>query len=114
MENANAPYNLHGRGLWHKSNGDYREAIECFTPVIEENPENITSHIHRGDCYFELGHYREAASDYSVALHNADAADLLQSDMSRKLHYKCACAYLAIGDFAAAARNFYVADRNVR
>lgn len=48
--------------------GDYAEAIEEFTRVIQADPGNLNAHRHRALAYLCLGEYDEAIADYSTCL----------------------------------------------
>ena len=114
MQSEDRTYDMFRRGLYYMDNGDYKSAVECFSTVAAQDPKNILSHVRRGECYFQIGLYEDAIRDFVVAINNATKADALNSDLRRSLHYKCACAYLAKGDFSSAAQYLFVLEENIR
>ena len=104
-------YEAFQQGVYYMENGDYESAIECFDRVIAEEPGTILSYKYRGDCHFQTKLYAEASTDYGIAIANSIGVGM---STDHDLHYKCACAYLAQGNFSAAAQHFYASERNIR
>ncbi|WP_197440192.1 rhomboid family protein [Polystyrenella longa] len=46
---------------------DYERAIECYSELIELEPDNAWAHINRSDAYLALGQYEKAEADSEQA-----------------------------------------------
>lgn len=65
---ARAPYMV-ALGLFQS--GDYKKALEAFTDVIQDHPEDAYAHksvLHCGECRMQLGDYGSAVADFEKAL----------------------------------------------
>jgi len=56
------------KGLVYALSGDYSNAIDAFTKVIEFNPKDTFAYSNRGLSYSNLGNYRRAIEDYDKAI----------------------------------------------
>ena len=56
--------------------GDRKVAIPLFTKIIEHDPKCEKAWRDRGSCYLDLGKFKEALSDYNMAV-QLDSADEL-------------------------------------
>ncbi|NUM70354.1 MAG: tetratricopeptide repeat protein [Ignavibacteriaceae bacterium] len=56
------------RATLHMEEGDYDEAINNFTTLIEFFPEYHTGYEARAECYCEMERYLEAINDFSAAI----------------------------------------------
>ena len=69
-----------GRGLSYAFLGNYSEAINDFTFLINIGANDLILYISRGNCYFEIGDYDKASADAEIALQrdpgNEDARQL--------------------------------------
>jgi tetratricopeptide (TPR) repeat protein len=68
------------RGITYNRKKDYTRALADYDEALRHDPAAQTANIHhgRGDAYFNLGRYREAASAYDMSLPSgADRADWL-------------------------------------
>jgi len=61
-ENITAYYNL---ALFYHDKKDFKNALKCYTKVIELNPYNAECYFNRAALYAENNFYPEAASDYT-------------------------------------------------
>ena len=57
-----------GRGVAYGDLGNYRQAIDDFSMVIEIKPGFAEAYINRGTAYAYLGNYRQAIEDFSRAI----------------------------------------------
>lgn len=88
-------YNM---GFTYKLMEEYDSAAECFTAVIEDNPNDVLAYNHLGAIQARRGEHRKALQTYMKGL---------QIDQNHPiLHYNSAVSYLALGDYAE-ARNSY-------
>lgn len=55
------------------SEGNYEEAIEAFTALIEIDPENTSLYMQRADAYVYVEKYQEAVDDYSFVIDREDS-----------------------------------------
>lgn len=56
------------QGIDRIEQGNYQEAINIFTEVIEQHPREPAPYINRGIAHQKLGNYEDAIEDYQQAL----------------------------------------------
>ena len=59
---------LHNRGISYERLGQYSEAIQDFSSVIDLDAENANAFFNRGCCFDSIGDIDRAITDYSKAL----------------------------------------------
>jgi len=64
-------------------NGEYSQAIEVYSTLVRNNPEQTNNFYQRARCYIELGKVREAVSDLKEAIDRGDkSAQLLHEKIN--------------------------------
>ena len=58
------------KGMCHHNQKEYKEAIECYTKAIENEPHTKNGFVYsgRGDAYLRNGNMDESIEDYSKAI----------------------------------------------
>lgn len=75
IEKAPSAENYYKLGNYERINGNYEEALECYTKAIELDPEYEFAYNERGISYYYLGKLKESIEDYSKAIEiNAEYA----------------------------------------
>jgi len=62
------PYSFAILGGIHQQQHEYELAIECYTKVLLANSRDTYTLMNRGECYLNLGHLQEAATDLKAAI----------------------------------------------
>ena len=94
-DSSEVKYNM---GFTYKLMEKYEEAAECFTAVIDANPNDVLAYNHLGAIYAKRGDHKKALQTYWKGL---------QVDQNHPvLHYNSALSFLAQGKFDE-ARNSY-------
>ena len=60
--------NSKDQGIAHYDRYEFKEAITCFTKVIESDPGDVVAYINRGNAYHAQGRLDSAVADYSTAI----------------------------------------------
>ena len=56
-------------GLYHQSKGNYQRALQCFIEILEQDPEDASIWVEKGDALYNLGRAAEALTAIDTALH---------------------------------------------
>lgn len=86
----------------------YREAIEDYTEVLEEDPEGtnkLWALPARGDCYVHIYDYQHAIEDYTACIE-------LSKDFEEEVYTNRAHAYSGIGRYEEAANDWTMVIKN--
>jgi tetratricopeptide (TPR) repeat protein len=78
--------------------GHYAEAIDLFTGLINDNPNNVSSFNNRGLLYFQTGQLNQALIDYNQALH-------LNPRLAKVYNNRANC-HVAMGNLEAAIADY--------
>jgi tetratricopeptide (TPR) repeat protein len=89
---------LRQQALSNAQRGHYVEAIDLFTWLIDDNPNNVSSFNNRGLLYFQTGQFSQALTDYNRALH-------LNPRLAKVYNNRANC-YVALGDLEAAIADY--------
>jgi tetratricopeptide (TPR) repeat protein len=87
-------------GYYYVLDGDYEKAVECFTKVIELEPENTYACNSRARAYKNLDLYDEAISDYKKTI-SLDPDDI-------EAYSGLAFIYYLMGDYTNALEYFTI------
>lgn len=88
------PYLLHGACNYEL--GNYEQAIESLSKVIEMNSYYSDAYNYQGMAYFHLKKYQEAIEKYTLAIHVAGIAKVVPQDT---YYLNRAQAYVAIREY---------------
>ncbi|UCF14739.1 MAG: tetratricopeptide repeat protein [Phycisphaerales bacterium] len=58
----------YNRGTSHLAEGQYDQAIACFTKAIKREGKFPEAYCNRGTAYYEIGQYDEAIRDFNRAI----------------------------------------------
>jgi tetratricopeptide (TPR) repeat protein len=47
--------------------GDFRQAVACYSELLDGSPDQVDARVERGRAYLDLGDYNRAMSDFVVA-----------------------------------------------
>lgn len=87
--------------------GQYQEAVECFTAAIKKQPANTELYKHRGDAYYHLGRYPESIADFTQAI----AASRTQANRAANYHKLRGLAKAKLQQHQQAYEDFVMANR---
>ncbi|MCR4940592.1 MAG: tetratricopeptide repeat protein [Treponemataceae bacterium] len=89
---------MYNMGFTYRLMEEYDSAADCFTAVIEDNPNDVLAYNHLGAIQARRGEHKKALQTYWKGL---------QVDQNHPvLHFNSAISYLALGDYKE-ARNSY-------
>lgn len=89
---------LRQQALSDAQRGHYAEAIDLFTWLIDQNPNNVSSFNNRGLLYFQTGQFSQALTDYNHALR-------LNPKLAKVYNNRANC-YVAMGTLEAAIADY--------
>ena len=61
-------------GVGNMDDGSYQDAIGDFTRALDRKQNLILSRYYRGQCYFQIGFYDEALTDFDKVIELDEAA----------------------------------------
>ena len=94
-DSSEVKYNM---GFTYKLMEKYDEAAECFTAVIDANPNDVLAYNHLGAIQAKRGDHKKALQTYWKGL---------QVDQNHPiLHYNSALSFIAQGDYNEARESF--------
>lgn len=94
-DSSEVKYNM---GFTYKLMEKYEEAAECFTAVIDANPNDVLAYNHLGAIYAKRGDHKKALQTYWKGL---------QVDQNHPvLHYNSALSFIAQGEYDEARESF--------
>ena len=55
-------------GAIHQKQGEFEQAVDCYSRVVKLHPNDISTLTNRGECNLSLGRLMEAAEDLKTAM----------------------------------------------
>lgn len=101
IESSNWDGLLRQQALLAIRQGEYEQAIDLFTELVERNPSSANDYNNRGLVYFQSGYVDEAIADYDRAL---EINPNLDSVYNNRANY-----YAAQGQFLEAMMDYEIA-----
>ncbi|MFH0762398.1 MAG: tetratricopeptide repeat protein [Candidatus Omnitrophota bacterium] len=104
---------LLGRAILMKETQRTNQAEQVYSELILSASEPLVlaqGYLGKADLLYELGRYKEAVDLYKEALNEFDYTDI-PAQLSDKLHYNLAWAYLKEGEFKGAIKAFQSAAK---
>ncbi len=86
--NAANPGELFGKGISLLKQGEFQNAIDVFSQLIELEPENPDAYRNRGVAYMKLAQYDAAISDFESALKIRPEIKGIYSNLGVAWYYK--------------------------
>ena len=92
----------------HYRRGEYEEAIEFYTKYIKFKRDIYETYFLRGNAKSELRRYKEAISDYSLAISNYEEVPAPFEDkfLLSLVHYNRGNSWMCEGDYEKAAEDY--------
>jgi tetratricopeptide (TPR) repeat protein len=76
---------LYDEGLYHQSKGNYQRALQCFIEILEQDPEDASIWVEKGDALYHLGMANEALASIDTALRFNPTSEFALCKKSRVL-----------------------------
>jgi tetratricopeptide (TPR) repeat protein len=76
---------LYDEGLFYQSKGNYQHALQCFIEILEQDPEDASTWVEKGDALYNLGRANEALAAVDTALRFNPTSEFALCKKSRVL-----------------------------